>query len=61
MISTGSGSKKKRTQRDDNLGFKLSVVAPAEKGEMTYEKPHNRELSLSRCSRLFGLSREDIY
>lgn len=31
-------SRKKRTQRDYNLGFKLSVVAQVEKGEMTYKQ-----------------------
>ncbi|WP_299903337.1 IS3 family transposase, partial [uncultured Aquimarina sp.] len=30
--------RKKRTQRDYNLGFKLSVVAQVEKGEMTYKQ-----------------------
>ncbi len=28
----------KRTQRDYNLGFKLSVVSQVEKGEMTYKQ-----------------------
>jgi transposase len=31
-------TKKKRTQRDYNLGFKLAVVAQVEKGEMTYKQ-----------------------
>lgn len=30
--------RKKRTQRDYNLGFKLAVVAQVEKGEMTYKQ-----------------------
>jgi transposase-like protein len=30
--------KKRRTQRDYNLGFKLAVVAQVEKGEMTYRQ-----------------------
>lgn len=30
--------KKKRTQRDYNLGFKLAVIAQVEKGEMTYKQ-----------------------
>ena len=30
--------RKKRTQRDYNLGFKLSVVSQVEKGEMTYKQ-----------------------
>ena len=31
-------SKKKRTQRDYNLGFKLAVISQVEKGEMTYKQ-----------------------
>ena len=31
-------NRKKRTQRDYNLGFKLSVVSQVEKGEMTYKQ-----------------------
>ena len=31
-------SRKKRTQRDYNLGFKLAVVSQVEKGEMTYKQ-----------------------
>lgn len=30
--------KKKRTQRDYNLGFKLAVISQVEKGEMTYKQ-----------------------
>ena len=30
--------RKKRTQRDYNLGFKLAVIAQVEKGEMTYKQ-----------------------
>ncbi len=30
--------KKRRSQRDYNLGFKLSVVSQIEKGEMTYKQ-----------------------
>ena len=30
--------KKRRSQRDYNLGFKLSVVSQVEKGEMTYKQ-----------------------
>ncbi len=30
--------RKKRTQRDYNLGFKLAVISQVEKGEMTYKK-----------------------
>lgn len=31
-------SRKKRTQRDYNLGFKLAVVDQVEKGELTYKQ-----------------------
>lgn len=31
-------TKKKRTQRDYNMGFKLAVVSQVEKGEMTYKQ-----------------------
>ena len=37
-MSTDSGSRKKRTQRDYNLGFKLAVVAQVERGELTYKQ-----------------------
>jgi transposase-like protein len=30
--------RKKRTQRDYNLGFKLAVISQVEKGEMTYKQ-----------------------
>jgi transposase len=30
--------RKKRTQRDYNLGFKLSVISQVEKGEMSYKQ-----------------------
>ncbi len=30
--------KKKRTQRDYNLGFKLAIVSQVEKGELTYKQ-----------------------
>lgn len=33
-----SNSKKKRTQRDYNLGFKLSIVSEVEKGNYTYKQ-----------------------
>ena len=33
---------RKRTQRDYNLAFKLSVVAQVEKGEMTYKQAQQR-------------------
>ncbi len=31
-------ARKKRTQRDYNLGFKLAIVSQVEKGEMTYKQ-----------------------
>lgn len=31
-------SKRKRTQRDYNMGFKLAVISQIEKGEMTYKQ-----------------------
>ena len=34
--------RKKRTQRDYNLGFKLAVVEQVEKGELTYKQAQNR-------------------
>lgn len=37
-MGTPTKSKKKRTQRDYNMGFKLAVVAQVEKGEMTYKQ-----------------------
>lgn len=32
----------KRTQRDHSLSFKLAVVEPLEKGEMTYRQAQDR-------------------
>lgn len=32
------GQKKRRSQRDYTLGFKLSVISQVEKGEMTYKQ-----------------------
>ncbi len=37
-MGTATKSKKKRTQCDYNMGFKLAVVAQVEKGEMTYKQ-----------------------
>ena len=34
--------RKKRTQRDYNLGFKLAVVSQVEKGELTYKQAQNK-------------------
>jgi transposase len=33
-----TAQRKKRTQRDYNLGFKLAVISQVEKGEMTYKQ-----------------------
>lgn len=35
-------NKKKRTQRDYNMGFKLAVVFQVEKGEMTYKQAQRK-------------------
>ena len=37
-MGTPTKFRKKRTQRDYNMGFKLAVVAQVEKGEMTYKQ-----------------------
>lgn len=37
-MKTSEESKKKRSQRDYNLGFKLAVISQVEKGEMTYKQ-----------------------
>ena len=37
-METPEKSKKKRTQRDYNMGFKLAIVSQVEKGEMTYKQ-----------------------
>jgi len=37
-MNNGTKPKPKRSQRDYNLGFKLSVVSQVEKGEMTYKQ-----------------------
>lgn len=37
-METLTKTKKKRTQRDYNMGFKLAVVGQIEKGEMTYKQ-----------------------
>lgn len=34
--------KKKRTQRDYNLGFKLAVISQVEKGELTYKQAQKK-------------------
>lgn len=35
-------TKKKRTQRDYNLGFKLAVISEVEKGELTYKQAQKK-------------------
>lgn len=37
-MNSSSTLKERRSQRDYNLGFKLSVVSQVEKGEMTYKQ-----------------------
>jgi len=37
-MKSSENSRKKRTQRDYNLGFKLAVISQVEKGEMTYKQ-----------------------
>ena len=40
-MDDSSTSKRKRTQRDYNLAFKLAVVEQVEKGEVTYKQVQN--------------------
>lgn len=37
-MKTPKNPRKKRTQRNYNLGFKLAVISQVEKGEMTYKQ-----------------------
>lgn len=37
-MNPSDNPRKKRTQRDYNLGFKLAVISQVEKGEMTYKQ-----------------------
>ena len=37
-METPEKTKKKRTQQDYNIGFKLAVISQVEKGEMTYKQ-----------------------
>ena len=48
-LKSSSPVKKKRTQGDYNMGFKLSVVSQVEKGEMTY-KQAQRAYGIQGCS-----------
>jgi len=41
-MDTPLHSRKKRTQRDYNLGFKLAVVGEIEKGELTYKQAQQK-------------------
>jgi hypothetical protein len=38
FMDTVGNKRKKRTQRDYTMGFKLQVVASVEKGDMTYKQ-----------------------
>lgn len=37
-MPTDSGSRKKRTQRDYNMAFKLAIVEQIERGDLTYKQ-----------------------
>ena len=41
-MSTSGKVRRKRTQRDYNMGFKLAVVDQIEKGELTYKQAQDR-------------------
>ena len=40
-MDTSNTTRRKRTQRDYTMGFKLQVVEAVEKGEMTYKQAQN--------------------
>ncbi|MGO2513614.1 hypothetical protein [Marinomonas polaris] len=40
-MGTSSNTKRKRTQRDYTMGFKLQIVMAVEKGDMTYKQVQN--------------------
>ena len=40
-METSSNIKRKRTQRDYTMGFKLQIVMAVEKGDMTYKQAQN--------------------
>jgi transposase-like protein len=42
LMSSNLNTKKKRTQRDYNLGFKLSVVEQVEQGHLSYKQAQKR-------------------
>jgi hypothetical protein len=50
-MDDSSTAKRKRTQRDYNLAFKLAVVAQLEKAEMTY-----RQVQSTRKEHCFGMA-----
>lgn len=41
-METASSSRKRRTQRDYSLAFKLQVVSEVEKGELTYKQAQKK-------------------
>lgn len=51
--------KKRRSQRDYNLGFKLSVVSQVEKGEMTYKQAQKAYGIQGRSTVLVWLRKHD--
>ena len=52
-MDNSSASKRKRTQRDYNLAFKLAVVERVEKGKMTYKQVQSTYGIQEHC---FGLA-----
>ena len=52
--------KKKRTQRDYNLGFKLAVVSQVEKGELTYKQAQKKYGIQGRSTVLVWLRKHGI-
>lgn len=53
-------SKKKRTQCDYNLGFKLAVVSQVEKGELTYKQAQKKYGIQGRSTVLVWLRKHGI-
>ena len=56
MIATNH-KRVKRTQRDYNLGFKLSIIERVEKGELTYKQAQNQYGIQGRSTVLVWLRR----
>ena len=52
--------KRKRTQRDYNLGFKLAVVSQVEKGELTYKQAQKKYGIQGRSTVLVWLRKHGI-